>query len=145
MAYLNSNVSLRTHEEFVSMRDDEYHKGQTILNQLDMDLVIDVPLDYMHLVCLGVTKRLLSFWLSGHQGIRLFKKDIEAVNNNLEQVRTCCVKEFSRLPRSLKELDRWKATEFRQFLLYYGPVILKNILKDPFGHIFCVCMLLYVS
>lgn len=131
MAYLNSEATLRCHEEFINMSDDECHKGPTVLEELDIDLVDNVPLDYMHLVCLGVTKRLLTFWVSGRQGIRLFKEDIISINNRLEQLRTCSVKEFVRLPRSLKELDRWKATEFRQFLLYYGPEVLKNYLKEP--------------
>ena len=35
--------------------------------------------------------------------------------------------EFSRQPRSLTELEIWKATELRSFLLYSAPVILQSI------------------
>ncbi|CAG9763445.1 unnamed protein product [Ceutorhynchus assimilis] len=131
MSFLNAEASLRTHTKVANMIDEDYNKGPTPLTELNIDLVNDIPLDYMHLVCLGVTKRLLSFWVSGHQGVRFFKEDLDLLNDNLESFRKHCVVEFARLPRSLKELDRWKATEFRNFLLYYGPAAVKNVLKEP--------------
>lgn len=131
MAFLELNSVVRNDEDVKKMLDENYHRGPSILSETNIGLVSNFPLDYMHLVCLGVTKKLLEFWTKGKQGVRLFKEDIESINNILESYRKCTVKEFSRLPRSLKELERWKATEFRQFLVYYGPSLLKPFLKDP--------------
>ena len=44
--------------------------------------------------------------------------------------------DFPRKPKTLKFLKIWKATEFRNFLMYYGPVILKDILsKKLYEHL----------
>lgn len=45
-------------------------------------------------------------------------------------LKTVFLCEFSRKPRTLSELSRWKASEFRSFLLYIGPVVLENVLDD---------------
>ena len=44
--------------------------------------------------------------------------------------------EIFRKLRALKEVGRWKATEFRQFLLYTGPVVLHNVLPVEVYHNF---------
>ncbi|KAG0426511.1 hypothetical protein HPB47_026388 [Ixodes persulcatus] len=40
--------------------------------------------------------------------------------------------DFNRKPRSFQELDYWKAAEHRNFLIYFGPVVLKGHLESKF-------------
>ena len=55
-------------------------------------------------------------------------------------------KEFARQPRDLiQELERFKATEFRQLMLYTGPVILKNILPpDQYMHFLYLSIAMHI-
>ncbi|XP_071647795.1 uncharacterized protein [Temnothorax longispinosus] len=55
------NSKLRTNEEFYSKSDEDYHKETSILCELKIYFITSVPLDYMHLVLLGIMKRLLGF------------------------------------------------------------------------------------
>lgn len=110
------------------MSDEGHHLGPSPLVATSLGMVSGFPLDYMHLVCLGVMRRLLYLWLKGPLACRLSGFQVKMLSEKLLKIRTSVPVEFARRPRSLKEVDRWKASEFRQFLLYTGPVLLKDLL-----------------
>ncbi len=77
----------------------------------------------MHIVCLGVVRRLLIYLTRGPKVCRLSVRQKDAISQKLIALRGKMPSEFARQPRGLHEIDRWKATELRQFLLYTGPVV----------------------
>jgi len=54
--------------------------------------------------------------------------NIREVNNALLKIRDYVPSEFCRLQRPLSDIEFWKATELRFFLLYSGPIVLKFII-----------------
>lgn len=86
------------------------------------------PIDYMHNTCLGVMRKLLFCWRDGNRRYRICGQKLIKFEENISLIRQTWPSEFNRKPRTLKDLERWKATELRQFLLYVGPVILEKIL-----------------
>jgi hypothetical protein len=88
-------------------------------------------LDYMHNVCQGVMKRLLYFWKSGQKPVWFLNTDLEhQISTEQVNFQLHFPFEFSRLPRSLDELQYWKATEYCTFLLSTGPILLKGRIKS---------------
>ncbi|XP_071572521.1 uncharacterized protein [Temnothorax nylanderi] len=126
---------LRTDHSFQYQQQPEHHVGYSDLLNLNIGMVSQVVLDYMHLVCLGVIKRLIQFWVKGTKNVRLTNEQLQAASRIIQSMKCFITKEFCRKPRSLNDIDRWKATELRQFLLYTGPVVLKSVLrKDLYNH-----------
>lgn len=60
-------------------------------------------------------------------------------------LKKCMPYEFSRKPRPLEEIKRWKATEFRQFFIYSGPLVLLNIFLPHHKDIYNLFLSLHVS
>jgi len=129
------SASLRTDESFRDMTQSNHHSNVSPFNVLDIGLTSQVILDHMHLIFLGVTKKFLNVWVKGKLPYKLGHRDISIINNKLLDVVKYTPREFHRKPRSLQELDHFKATEFRTFLLYTGIVVLRNVLqKDKYMH-----------
>jgi len=139
-----ANCPLRTDEAFDAMTDEDHHISPCPLKPLPIGYVTQFGLDYMHLACLGVMRRLILYWKgpNGPLHVRLGRKLICDLSSHLLYLSQFVPVEFARKPRSLDEVLRWKATEFREFMLYSGPVVLQDILGDDLYDHF---MLLFVS
>ena len=83
----------------------------------------------MHLICLGAVKKIVLLWMKGPFSVRIGGQATNSISDELIFVGNSISREFSRKPRSLIEVSYWKATEFRQFLLYTGPIVLRRVLR----------------
>lgn len=117
MTFPECEAGKRTDSSFREMTDEDHHIQQSHLCDLKLDLVSSFPLDYMHLVCLGVVRRLLLLWKEGPLTVRLSGNVINTISQRLTSFSSYLPREFSRKPRSLLEIKQWKATEFRHFLM----------------------------
>lgn len=103
-----------------------------------MNMIEVFPLDYMHLILLGVVKKLILFFVKTSRTNFKTKFSANDILNVSEKLLACgktIPKEINRSVRSLDVLSFWKATEFRTFLLKTGPFVLKDKLPvDAFNH-----------
>lgn len=122
----------RLHCEFLQKSDDRYQRRNTPVVLIPgINFPSSFILDYMHLVCLGVTRTLLFVWNNGIKSAkssRLSRNSRHLVSVSLNDLTSHMPSEFVRKPRELNIVMRWKATELRSFLLYTGPIVLKNVL-----------------
>ena len=124
------NLVLRSDERFRSRVNVEHHHDDSPLCRLPIDMVHNFPIDYMHQTCLGVMKRLLVTWIRGKRQNRLSTQQKDMISARLIKLQSHIPSIFARKPRTLDDIDYWKATEFRQFLFYTGRVVLKGILSQ---------------
>jgi len=87
---------------------------------------------------------MLYFWKCGPRHCRLSCGQISAISDHLLSFTGKLPSEFVRQPRSLSELERWKATEYRQFLLYTGPIVLRKVLSEHVYETF-LCLSVAIS
>jgi len=128
--YLTSCDS-RTDHDFRLKLQQSHHVGTSNLELIpNINMVDDFPSDPMHLIFLGIVKKLVvSLWCFGKPGTKLSHQQVSVISKFLVDQKENVSCDFNRKPRSLSESKRWKATEFRTFLLYTGPIVLKSVLN----------------
>lgn len=126
------NLVLRTNQTFRDQVQEHHHCGVYPFTALPVDLIKSFSVDYMHQACLGVMRRLLLICIKGKRETRLTTRHVEKLSEKLLEIQQFVPREFVRKPRGLQEIDRWKATEFRQFCCILANLFLKAHLEVIF-------------
>lgn len=130
MCYTGINHLPRTDSSYESIKDKTHHKIKSPLLQMGMSPCYQVPLDDMHLVHSGVERKLLIATTTNKYESKLPDHDINTISRRIQHIAKYCPREFSRLPESLGFLKDYKATQYRQFLLYFGVVVFYDIFEE---------------
>ncbi|XP_061508321.1 uncharacterized protein LOC133392261 [Anopheles gambiae] len=101
--------------------------------------------DRLHLIDLGIMKRLLLGWRDGKLGIKAWnKQQIELIDKALDKIRQ--PSEVHRKQRPIKYIKYWKASECAFFLHYPAIAVLKDHLpQNVYKHfllLFCAITIL---
>ena len=149
MTFPQQNASLRTDEDFVKHTQKEFYNQRTILEAIPrFGCVSGVPFDYMHLLLLGLTRKKIYMWIGGPLKVRLSSAQVSSISDRLVSLVGWVPCDFSRKPRILRDVKRFKATEFRLFLLFTGVLVLRDILpRALYEHflVFHVITTIYVD
>lgn len=96
----------------------------------------------------GLMRKCLYGWVNGSYNFRtkLSAAQINLLSDMLEDCNKRRPAEIHRSIRKLKCLKYWKGTEYRTFLLYIGPIVLKDFLSSEAYHnflsLFCAVTML---
>lgn len=134
-------------------REDEMYNAAEENNQHCLSPLVKIcslrfsfPPEFMHVICLGVVRRLCEFYFIGAKGLKMPCKMSfslkEEVSRRICHLRKYIPSEFSRKIRPVNEFSHYKAVEFRMLLLYFGPFIFKDTLPYEF---YCHFLLLHYA
>lgn len=117
--------------------EEEFRKSKAIWKNVPLyRLVTDTVLDYMHLVILGIVKRLLGFWTEGSRSQKLGSNVTKAISEHLALIKKYTPVDFVRRCDDIEFVAQWKATQYRQFLLYQAILVLKKKVPTPVYNMF---------
>lgn len=96
----------------------------------NFDVIFSFQYDYMHQILLGPVKLLLHAWFDQHNSSEWFyvtpKRQL-IINDRLAKIKSL---EYSMNPRPIGELKKFKAKDFRNFLLYYVVPCFQGVLSE---------------
>lgn len=128
---------LRTDSDFKFRRDKDFHSTKYLntemsLETIGINMISQFPIDIMHLIDLGVAKKMILRLITSKSIERLSEQKKQEMSSFMISLYPFIPREFSRKPRSFEDVKKWKAVEFRQFILYTGLIVLKKFTSEQF-------------
>ena len=143
--YLPKKYPLQTHKKVTEDAMEAVRTG-TVINGVigisplteSLDLVDSIPVDYMHPVLEGVTRMLINLWFnsSNHKSPFYLGTKISEIDAVLIKQRP--PHEISRRPRSILHRNYWKASELKNWLLFYSLPLLQGYRPPLYLHHFAL-------
>lgn len=137
----------RTDDEYRAMLDEDHHKGPSPLSPVT-GLVSRVPFEAMHLVYLGVEKRKLEALVLGKFGRRrLNVRKVNILDSRIALLQQFCPSDFNRKLGPLSYFNQYKATQYRQLLLYAAPAVFRDVIdQNCYQHMMLLhCIIRFLS
>lgn len=145
MTYCDLNAPLRTDHSFENRDQEEHHRGDSPLEATDWGPVSQFRLDPMHLVFLGVYRRVLKIWRLWNGRWKLHLNTVTAISTVLVGLKRSCPCDFNRLPKPLLQLNYYKAHDFRRSLLYECVVAFKDhVDQNLYDHLMLLHCSIYI-
>lgn len=88
--------ALRTEQSFKNFEYKDHQITKSPLVNVGLSCIRSFPLDYMHLVCLGVTKRILVFLKQGPRECKLSHQQFQTLSGKLFSLNGKMPREFAR-------------------------------------------------
>ena len=103
-----------------------------------VDIVRSFSVDYMHAVLLGVVRMFLELWFSSKWSSAPFsiRGSMGRVDSRLLAIKP--PQDISRTPRSLLDGKQWKASECRNWLLFYSVPAMLGIMPTKYMDHWCL-------
>ena len=105
--YPSSDCPERSDASFRNQTQPDHHNGQTHLLQINplVNMIFLFVLDFMHLCCLGVMKKLIEWWLTGDLNVKLGPRMREVLSDRMELLKSQVPFEFhQRKPKTTKQI-----------------------------------------
>lgn len=124
----------RTDETYSNRLHPEHHKPgyaakRDVLEMMGFKMISQFPLDPMHIIDLGVVLKVLKLLIQ-MQNLPGHVINIDQISDRIIQFKLFCPSDFARDIRNMDYVDKFKATELRQFLYYGSIVFLKDLVDD---------------